>query len=76
MYENLKPRYSFNLLADLAMVIYDFDYSFDECVIAGFVSSSKKDTPTKLKMYTTIKGEAYFNKNGKRYYIRNFMRMD
>jgi hypothetical protein len=76
VYENLKPRYSFPLLADLALVIYDFDYSFDEYVIAGFVSSNKKDNPSRLKMYTTIKGEAYFNKNGKRYYVRNFMRID
>ena len=53
----------------LSLNIYGVEYGFDEKVITGYTG----ETPRKNKLYYTSSGKTYFRKDGKRFYLYEFM---
>ena len=56
----------------LSLNIYGIEYGIDDRIIVGY----SNEKPTKNKIYYNSKGETYFKKHGKRFYINEFMRVN
>lgn len=57
---------------NLALYIIEVEYGIDDKVVFRFSNEEKE---RKAKIYNNVKGEAYFKIRGKRYYLKDFMKV-
>ena len=57
----------------MALVIKEIVYDTDDYVVAYFTDGEKISRKTKNKILYTKDGEAYFIKNGTRYFLNSFI---
>lgn len=60
---------------DSGIAIFDIVHGIDNYVVAALIYGEKQSKMTKNKVYYNQKGESYFIKYRKRYYLNNFMRV-
>ena len=69
---NLQVIAYMHICGSLSLEIYGIEYGIDDKVVVGY----SNEKPTKNKLYCNSKGETYFKKHGKRFYINEFMRVN
>lgn len=57
---------------NLALYVVEIEYGIDDKVIFRFSNEEKE---RKAKLYSNMKGESFFKIRGKRYYLKDFMKV-
>lgn len=72
---NRKPIASLCLSNVAALVILDIVNSIDDYAITILVCGESKSRPAQNKIHYNAKGDAFIVKDGKRFYLHDFMRV-
>lgn len=68
---NRRPLATLSLTAFYALGIFDTE---DEAVLVAFYNDEERGRFSWCKLYENVKGEVFFKKFGKRYYLKDFLK--
>ena len=74
--KNYIPIASRPIFADAATVIYSVEYGIDDAVLVGDVCGDTRKVPRLSRIRYNAQGDAYFIHNGRREYLREYMRIE